>query len=68
MQVVARMYPAQKPLGGTDASKYSMFDKVLGSNHIREAFRKNYSFDDIKDYWRKDEDAFRTKSAKYYLY
>ena len=68
MQVVARMYPAQKPLGGTDASKYAMFDKVLGSNHIREAFRKNYSFDDIKDYWRKDEDAFRTKSAKYYLY
>ena len=68
MQVVASMYPAQKPLGGTDASKYSMFDKVLGSNHIRETFRKNYSFDDIKDYWRKDEDAFRTKSAKYYLY
>ena len=68
MQVVARMYPTQKPLDSTDASKYSMFDKVLGSNRIREAFRKNYRFDDIKDYWRKDEDSFRAKSAKYYLY
>ena len=68
MQVVARMYPSQKPLDNTDVSKYSMFDKVLGSNRIREAFRKNYRFDDIKDYWRKDEDSFRAKSAKYYLY
>ena len=68
MQVVARLYPSQKPLGGTDASKYSMFDKVLGSNKIRETFRKNYNFDDIKDYWRKDEADFKTKSANYYLY
>ena len=45
-----------------------MFDKVLGSNKIREAFRKNYRFDDIKDFWRKDEASFRAKSAKYYLY
>ena len=68
MQVVARLYPSQKPLGGTDASKYSMFDKVLGSNKIRETFRKSYNFDDIKDYWRKDEADFKTKSANYYLY
>ena len=68
MQVVARLYPSQKPLGGTDASKYSMFDKVLGSNKIRETFRKSYNFDDIKDYWRKDEATFKTKSANYYLY
>lgn len=68
MEVVARMYPTQKPLSSTDASKYSMFDKVLGSNKIRETFLKNYSFDDIKDFWRKDEAAFKAASAKYYLY
>ena len=68
MQVVARLYPSHKPLDSTDASKFSMFDKVLGSNHIRESFRKNYRFDDIKDYWRKDEASFRAKSSKYYLY
>lgn len=68
MQVVARLYPSQKPLDSADASKYSMFDKVLGSNRIREAFRKTYRFDDIKDFWRKDEAGFKTRSAKYYLY
>jgi len=68
MQEVARMFPSRKPLSDTDASKYSMFDKVLGSNHIREAFRKNYRFDDIKDYWRKDEASFRVKSEQYHLY
>lgn len=68
MQVVARLYPSHKPLDSTDASKFSMFDKVLGSNHIREVFRRNYRFDDIKDYWRKDEASFRAASSKYYLY
>ena len=68
MQVVARLYPSHKPLDSTDASKFSMFDKVLGSNRIRENFRRNYRFDDIKDYWRKDEASFRAASSKYYLY
>lgn len=68
MQEVARMFPSRKPLSDTDASKFAMFDKVLGSNHIRETFRKNYRFDDIKDYWRKDEASFKAASAKYYLY
>ena len=68
MQEVARMYPSHKPLNDTDASKYAMFDKVLGSNRIREAFRKNYRFEDIRDYWRKDEASFKTASARYYLY
>lgn len=36
-----------------------MFDKVCGSNQIRERFSKNYHFDDIKDYWYKDVEDFK---------
>lgn len=67
MQLVAKMY-GKKPLGDSDASKYSMFDKVLGSNYLRETFRKNYNFDDIKDFWRKDAESFKSQSVDYYLY
>ena len=45
-----------------------MFDKVCGSDQIRLRFTKNYKVDDILDYWNKDIDAFKVKSAKYYLY
>lgn len=68
LETVARLYPGQRPLDGSDASKYAMFDKVLGSSRIREALRRNYRFDDIKDYWRKDEASFKAASSKYYLY
>ena len=68
MEVVARMFPSQRPLDSTDASKFSMFDKVLGTNRIREALKKNYRFEDIKEYWRKDEASFRSASQKYYIY
>ena len=48
--------------------QFYMFDKVCGSNQIRERFSKNYHFDDIKDYWYKDVEDFKKLSRKYYLY
>ena len=46
-----------------------MFDKVCGSDFIRiELQKNNYSFDKIKHYWRKDEEDFKKKSTKYWIY
>lgn len=45
-----------------------MFDKVSGSRQIRERFSKRNRWEDIRDYWYKDAEAFRQLSKKYYLY
>ena len=66
MQAVAELYPDKKAFDV--AGKIGLFDKVCGTDYIRTEFSKRYSFDDIKDYWRKDEDSFRNLSQKYYLY
>ncbi|MEJ5262813.1 MAG: exo-beta-N-acetylmuramidase NamZ domain-containing protein [Ignavibacterium sp.] len=45
-----------------------MFDKVLGTNRIRELFLKNQKVEDILPYLNKDIEMFRNISKKYYLY
>jgi uncharacterized protein YbbC (DUF1343 family) len=46
-----------------------MFDKVWGTDNIRTQLQKNnYSFEQIKHYWRKDEESFKKKSSKYWIY
>ena len=66
MQAVVELYPDKKPF--EIISGYGLFDKVCGTDFIRTEFSKRYLFDDIKNYWRKDEDVFRALSKKYYLY
>ena len=66
MQAVVELYPDKKPF--EIISGYGLFDKVCGTDFIRTEFSKRYLFDDIKNYWRKDEDAFRALSKKYNLY
>ena len=69
MQVLAEMYPDHKAFELEGAEKrFGMFDKVCGSDQIRLRFTKNYRVADIIDYWDKDAEAFKAKSAKYYLY
>ena len=66
MQAVAELYPDKKAFD--IISGYGLFDKVCGTDFIRTEFSKSYNFDDIKDHWRKDEEAFRALSQKYYMY
>ncbi|MCK9626234.1 MAG: DUF1343 domain-containing protein [Bacteroidales bacterium] len=68
MQVVAEMYPEYAVFNYADSSRYRMFDQVTGSNYIRENFAKRHKFEDIKDYWHKDETKFKKLSKRYYLY
>src|SRR5574338_612659 len=48
--------------------RFDMFDKVLGTNKIRDLFMQRLKVDDILPYLNKDVENFRTISKKYYLY
>ena len=66
MQAVAELYPDKKAF--EIISGYGLFDKVCGTDYVRLNFAKRYKVDDIKSYWRKDEDSFRTLSQRYHIY
>ena len=66
MQAVAELYPDKKAF--SVVSGYGLFDKVCGTDYVRNTFGQTYKLDDIKDYWRKDEDSFRALSQKYHIY
>ena len=66
MQAINEIYPDKRAFEMVSA--IGLFDKVCGTDQIRLEFMKNYRFDSIKEYWRKDETAFRELSQKYYIY
>ena len=66
MQAVAELYPDKKAF--EIISGYGLFDKVCGTDYVRTEFQKRYKHADIKDHWRKDEEAFRTLSQRYHIY
>ena len=66
MQAVAELYPDKKAFAVVEG--YGLFDKVCGTDYVRKTFSQRYRFDDIKDFWRKDEAAFRELSQKYHIY
>jgi uncharacterized protein YbbC (DUF1343 family) len=68
MQVLNKLYPSKAVFANADASRFSMFDKVSGSDQIRLKFAEQHKFDDIKQYWYKDVESYRLLSKKYYLY
>ncbi len=68
LQELATLYPDKKAFNEQNRKRWNMFDKVCGSNQIRQRFSRRYRFDDIKEYWYKDIEEFRQLSQKYYLY
>ncbi len=66
MQAVAELYPSKR--GFEVAGGVGLFDKVCGTDYVRRKFSKGYKVEDIKAYWRKDEDSFRDLSQKYHIY
>lgn len=68
MEALAELYPDHKVFDLAEPSRLNMFDKVCGSKEIRRRFTRDYKVDDMKDYWTKDVDSFRTTSSKYHLY
>jgi uncharacterized protein YbbC (DUF1343 family) len=68
MQELAALYPDRAVFDHANKKRFSMFDKVSGSKQIRERFAAHNRWDDIRDYWYKDVDAFKKLSKQYYLY
>ena len=68
MQVHNELYPDKNPFQLADKSRLSMFDKVCGTNKIREIFSNKMKFQDIKELLSKDVKDFTQLSKKYYLY
>jgi len=68
MEVAADLYPDNKVFENAPKNRFDMFDKVSGSDFIRLEFSKNHNYEDIRSYWTKDEDNFKQRSKKYYLY
>ena len=51
-----------------DQKRFGMFNKVCGTDKIKELFGKRYRWEDAKAYWDKDVEKYREESSKYYLY
>lgn len=66
MQALAELYPDHLPFGPNE--KIGLFNKVCGTDYIKNTFSERYMVEDILPYWRKDEAEFRELSQKYYLY
>lgn len=67
MQVHKEMYP-DKDIFEMGKNRWSMFEKVTGTDQIRKLFSKNYKVADIEAYLSKDVVSFKEKSQTYYLY
>ncbi|MEM1137662.1 MAG: DUF1343 domain-containing protein [Bacteroidota bacterium] len=62
------LYPEKNLFKLCDESRWSMFDKVCGTDKIRESLMKEGSFEKIKWYWEKDVETFTQLSKDYHLY
>lgn len=68
LQVLHEQHPEAKIFDANAKRGYGMFDKVMGTDQIRQLFSKRYKVADIEAYFNKDAEAFKAKSSKYYLY
>ena len=68
MQEMNKLYPEKAVFKNASQARFNMFDKVSGSDQIRLRFAENHRFEDIREYFNKDEEAFRKLSKKYYIY
>jgi len=68
MQEIAALYPDRAVFAHADSTRFRMFDKVCGSNRIREGFIRRNRWEDVRPYWYKDVERFKKQSKKYYLY
>ena len=68
VQELMRLWPEKDWFQLCNQKRFGMFDKVCGTNKIREMFGKRYQWEDIREYWYKDVETYRKASSKYYLY
>jgi uncharacterized protein YbbC (DUF1343 family) len=68
VQEMMRLWPEKDWFTHCDQKRFGMFNKVCGTDKIKELFGKRYRWEDAKAYWDKDVEAYREESSKFYLY
>lgn len=66
MQAVYELY-GKTPFQDSQ-DRWSMFDKVCGTDYVRLTFSKRYKVADIKSFWDADVENFRKLARCYYIY
>ena len=67
LQEAHRIDPDFNPFRGQE-DRFSMFDKVLGSDVLRKSMLEDFNFEKLRPYWNNDRESFLNLSQKYYLY
>ena len=62
------LYPDRDVFEEAGEARLSMFDKVMGSDKVRELFGEHYRFEEVRGFLEKDIQSFRDRSTPYYLY
>lgn len=68
MEAAHAVNPDLKILDARSGTRHSMFDKVIGTNEIREKFSIRYRYEDIKEVLEQGVEEFKQRSKKYWLY
>ena len=68
VQEMMRLWPEQDWFKLCDQKRFGMFNKVCGTDQIKELFGQRYRWEDAKAYWDKDVEKYRKESSKFYLY
>lgn len=68
MQEMYKLNPSLDFFKRCEKSRITMWNKVCGTDYIFKEFGNGYNFAKIREYWHKDDKAFKEMSKKYYLY
>lgn len=68
LEVHNKMYKDKNPFDLAEKSRHSMFDKVVGTDKVRETFVKYGTYESVKDLLNKDVEKFKEIRSKYLLY
>lgn len=68
LQEAHKLSPDKNVFELCDPSRFSMFDKVCGTDEIRLRFNETFEVSSIIDLWEKDIEPFKNKVKKYFLY
>lgn len=68
IEVLAKLYPEHAVFTNANDKRFRMFDQVTGSDNIRKLLSERHKFEDMREYWYKDVESFRTLSEPYKIY
>lgn len=68
LQESHKLWPDKNVFELCDPARYSMFDKVCGTDEVRKRFEKDFRVSSILDLWTDEIQQFRREVEQYLLY